>query len=158
MLFNNLLQNVTAGRCRSLISITPRYKGTRERVPRKRNKKTIFFPFVCLFARRSKFFQILHFASTRSIWSKNRGNWSYPRDFPAVCILRPLAPDLARPGPGAGGWAGAWPAEHLKDMKQQAIYGVVHGGTDRDLRALSASYVSSLPVDGFAVGGRLLIS
>lgn len=35
------------------------------------------------------------------------------------------------------------------------MYGVVHGGTDRELRKLSAEYLGSLPFDGFAVGGSL---
>ena len=35
------------------------------------------------------------------------------------------------------------------------MYGVVHGGTDRELRAASVEYLSSLPFDGFAVGGSL---
>lgn len=45
--------------------------------------------------------------------------------------------------------------EHLKDLRNQAMYGVIHGGVDRELRELSASYVSSLPFDGFGVGGSL---
>lgn len=45
--------------------------------------------------------------------------------------------------------------EHLSDRRQQAMYGVVHGGTDRELRAASIGYLSSLPFDGFAIGGSL---
>jgi queuine tRNA-ribosyltransferase len=45
--------------------------------------------------------------------------------------------------------------EHLKDQRQQAMYGVVHGGTDEELRGESAEYLSSLPFDGFAIGGSL---
>ena len=33
------------------------------------------------------------------------------------------------------------------------MYAVVHGGTDRELRHESAQYLSSLPFDGFALGG-----
>lgn len=44
---------------------------------------------------------------------------------------------------------------HLQDPRQQAMYGVVHGGTDRELRRLSIEYLASLPFDGFAVGGSL---
>lgn len=44
---------------------------------------------------------------------------------------------------------------HLADPRQQAMYGVVHGGTDRQLRAHSVEYLSGLPFDGYAVGGSL---
>lgn len=44
---------------------------------------------------------------------------------------------------------------HLAQPRQQAMYAVVHGGTDEELRAESASYLSSLPFDGFAIGGSL---
>jgi len=45
--------------------------------------------------------------------------------------------------------------EHLKDVKQQAMYAVVHGGTDKELRKESLDYLASLPFDGFAIGGSL---
>jgi queuine tRNA-ribosyltransferase len=45
--------------------------------------------------------------------------------------------------------------EHLKDIKQQAMYAVVHGGVDRDLRQMSVDYLTALPFDGYAVGGSL---
>ena len=45
--------------------------------------------------------------------------------------------------------------EHEKDKKQQAIYAVIHGGIDPDLRAKSCRYLSSLPFDGYAVGGSI---
>ena len=44
---------------------------------------------------------------------------------------------------------------HLSDQRQQAMYAVVHGGTDEELRAHSAAYLSSLPFDGYAIGGSL---
>lgn len=44
---------------------------------------------------------------------------------------------------------------HLKNKQNQAIYAVVHGGTDRTLRTLSCSYLSQLPFDGYAIGGSL---
>lgn len=44
---------------------------------------------------------------------------------------------------------------HLADPRQQAIYAVIHGGIDRDLRLASCQYLSSLPFDGFAIGGSL---
>lgn len=44
---------------------------------------------------------------------------------------------------------------HIDDVRQQAMYGVVHGGIDQDLRKLSTDYVTSLPFDGFAIGGSL---
>ena len=45
--------------------------------------------------------------------------------------------------------------EHLSDPRDQAMYAVVHGGTDEELRGESAAYLSSLPFDGFAIGGSL---
>lgn len=44
---------------------------------------------------------------------------------------------------------------HLQNPNKQAMYAVVHGGLDPQLRALSASYLSSLAFDGFAIGGSL---
>ena len=35
------------------------------------------------------------------------------------------------------------------------MYSVVHGGIDRELRAMSVAYLSSLPFDGTAIGGSL---
>lgn len=43
--------------------------------------------------------------------------------------------------------------EHLKDKQNQAMYGVIHGGVDKDLREKSCKYLSSLDFDGFAIGG-----
>ena len=45
--------------------------------------------------------------------------------------------------------------EHLKDPRGQAIYSVVHGGMDLQLRKSSISFLSSLPFDGMAVGGSV---
>lgn len=45
--------------------------------------------------------------------------------------------------------------EHLKDTKQQAMYCVVHGGIDQELRTQSVEYLTSLPFDGFGIGGSL---
>jgi len=44
---------------------------------------------------------------------------------------------------------------HLADVRQQAMYAVIHGGVDADLRRMSVEYLSSLPFDGFAIGGSL---
>ena len=44
---------------------------------------------------------------------------------------------------------------HLETPRQQAMYGVVHGGTDQAMRRESAEYLASLPFDGFAIGGSL---
>lgn len=44
---------------------------------------------------------------------------------------------------------------HLDDIQQQAMYAVIHGGIDQDLRRLSVEYLTSLPFDGFAIGGSL---
>jgi queuine tRNA-ribosyltransferase len=35
------------------------------------------------------------------------------------------------------------------------MYAVIHGGVDVELRTMSAQYLSSLPFDGFAIGGSL---
>lgn len=45
--------------------------------------------------------------------------------------------------------------EHLKDVRQQAMYCVIHGGIDRQLRTKSVDYLTSLPFDGYAIGGSL---
>jgi queuine tRNA-ribosyltransferase len=45
--------------------------------------------------------------------------------------------------------------EHLKNPNNQAMYAVIHGGIDKNLRQQSGSYLSSLPFDGFAIGGSL---
>jgi queuine tRNA-ribosyltransferase len=45
--------------------------------------------------------------------------------------------------------------EHLKNVNGQAMYCVVHGGIDRELRTKSVEYLTSLPFDGYAIGGSL---
>ncbi len=45
--------------------------------------------------------------------------------------------------------------EHRKNPQQQAMYAVVHGGIDKDMRAESCKYLSALPFDGFAIGGSV---
>jgi queuine tRNA-ribosyltransferase len=45
--------------------------------------------------------------------------------------------------------------EHLKDIQQQAMYCVIHGGMDRELRKQSVDYLTSLPFDGYGIGGSL---
>lgn len=45
--------------------------------------------------------------------------------------------------------------EHLKNVNQQAMFCVVHGGIDRELRTQSVDYLTSLPFDGYAIGGSL---
>lgn len=44
---------------------------------------------------------------------------------------------------------------HLKDPKNQAMYAVVHGGIDPELRKKSCLYLKDLPFDGFAIGGSV---
>jgi len=44
---------------------------------------------------------------------------------------------------------------HLKNRNNQAMYAVVHGGLDKNLRKSSCEYLSSLDFDGFAIGGSL---
>lgn len=45
--------------------------------------------------------------------------------------------------------------EHLKNPNNQAMYAVIHGGIDNEMRSESCSYLTSLPFDGFAVGGSV---
>ncbi len=45
--------------------------------------------------------------------------------------------------------------EHLKNVKDQAMYCVIHGGVDVELRTKSIEYLTSLPFDGYAIGGSL---
>ena len=45
--------------------------------------------------------------------------------------------------------------EHLKNPNKQAMYAVIHGGIDPNLRKESCEYLTSLPFDGFAIGGSL---
>jgi queuine tRNA-ribosyltransferase len=43
---------------------------------------------------------------------------------------------------------------HSKPNKHtQALFGIVQGGLEKDLRQKSAEYISSLPFDGFGIGG-----
>lgn len=45
--------------------------------------------------------------------------------------------------------------QHLKDIRNQAMYSVVHGGLDVEFRTKSVEYLTSLPFDGYAIGGSL---
>lgn len=45
--------------------------------------------------------------------------------------------------------------EHLKHPQNQAIYGVIHGGVDFELRKQSCATLTALPFDGFAIGGSV---
>lgn len=45
--------------------------------------------------------------------------------------------------------------EHLKATRNQAIYAVIHGGVNPELRKLSCDFLTNLPFDGFAIGGSL---
>jgi len=45
--------------------------------------------------------------------------------------------------------------EHLKDRKEQAMYAVIHGGINHELRSKSSNLLSQLSFDGFAIGGSL---
>lgn len=43
----------------------------------------------------------------------------------------------------------------VKKRRDQALFGIVQGGEYKDLREESAKFISSLPFDGFAIGGSL---
>lgn len=45
--------------------------------------------------------------------------------------------------------------EHLKNRNNQAMYAVIHGGMDRELRQSSIDILAAEPFDGFAIGGSL---
>ena len=45
--------------------------------------------------------------------------------------------------------------EHLKNPNNQAMYAVIHGGIDPDLRKLSCETLTNMPFDGFGIGGSL---
>lgn len=45
--------------------------------------------------------------------------------------------------------------EHLKNPAGQAMYAVIHGGLDKDLRQHSCQTLASCPFDGFAIGGSI---
>jgi len=44
---------------------------------------------------------------------------------------------------------------HLQNKNNQAMYAVIHGGIDKELRRQSCDYLTKLDFDGFAVGGSL---
>lgn len=44
---------------------------------------------------------------------------------------------------------------HLAGPNGQAMYAVIHGGIDRDMRTESCTHLTALPFDGYAVGGSL---
>lgn len=44
---------------------------------------------------------------------------------------------------------------HLAHTNNQAMYAVIHGGTNPDLRIMSCKVLTQLPFDGFAIGGSL---
>lgn len=45
--------------------------------------------------------------------------------------------------------------EHLKDRQNQAMYAVIHGGVDEELRKESCYQLTREPFDGYAIGGSL---
>ena len=45
--------------------------------------------------------------------------------------------------------------EHQKNPNEQALYAIIHGGIDPELRKISCDFLTSLPFDGFAIGGSL---
>lgn len=45
--------------------------------------------------------------------------------------------------------------EHLKNPNNQAIYAVIHGGLDKELRQSSCQTLTKMGFDGYAIGGSL---
>jgi len=44
---------------------------------------------------------------------------------------------------------------HLHNPQNQAMYAVIHGGIDKNLRKKSCDYLTQLPFDGFSIGGSM---
>ena len=44
---------------------------------------------------------------------------------------------------------------HLNNRQGQAMYSVIHGGVDLELRKASCEFLTNLPFDGFAIGGSM---
>jgi queuine tRNA-ribosyltransferase len=44
---------------------------------------------------------------------------------------------------------------HLQNPQNQAMYSVIHGGINKDLRKQSCEYLTQLPFDGHAIGGSM---
>ncbi len=45
--------------------------------------------------------------------------------------------------------------QHIQDPKNQAMYAVIHGGINPELRQESCRILTALPFDGFAIGGSV---
>lgn len=45
--------------------------------------------------------------------------------------------------------------EHKKSPNEQAMYAVIHGGINKELRTLSCKILTEMPFDGFAIGGSV---
>jgi len=52
-------------------------------------------------------------------------------------------------------WEARSLAAHAADKRQQALYAVVHGGVDLELRSKSAQFLGDLPFDGYGIGGSV---
>jgi queuine tRNA-ribosyltransferase len=68
------------------------------------------------------------------------------------CVALPAEPDVVR---DAVRRTTLWAARCLNSRrrKDQALFGIVQGGLDRELRATSAREIMNLGFDGYAVGG-----
>lgn len=75
----------------------------------------------------------------------------------AVCLDQPVPPhastrrDVAQAMVRTHAWAERCLAAH--NRPQQALFGIVQGGLEPDLRAESTSVVASMPFDGICIGG-----
>jgi queuine tRNA-ribosyltransferase len=69
-----------------------------------------------------------------------------------VCPPLPSPPDvIARAYERTSAWAARARDAHERD--DQALFGIVQGGIDSDLRAASAKHTASLDFDGYGIGG-----
>lgn len=64
-------------------------------------------------------------------------------------------PDLKKSFERTHRWEKRSLSEHKLNVANQAMYAVVHGGVDLDLRKASCQILSNLDFDGFAIGGSM---
>ncbi|MFC1854381.1 tRNA guanosine(34) transglycosylase Tgt [Candidatus Dependentiae bacterium] len=52
-------------------------------------------------------------------------------------------------------WAERSLAEHKLNILDQALFAVIHGGVDKEMRCESCDFLTKLPFDGFGIGGSV---
>jgi queuine tRNA-ribosyltransferase len=75
----------------------------------------------------------------------------------AVCLDQPVPPhastraDVAEATARTHRWAGRCLEAHRR--RDQALFGIIQGGLEEDLRTLSTNVIADLPFDGLCIGG-----